>query len=1042
MLDALIRWSLDNRPLVLVLAAGCLTWGGLTVVSLPIDVLPDLTAPTVTVIAEYPGMAPTEMERLVTLPIEVAASAVPGVRRVRSSTAVGASVVWVEFEWGEDVYRARQLVAERLSGLTADLPAGGSRPTLGPVSSYMGEILFVGLTSTTLSPLEARAVAEADIRRRLLAVPGVAQVTVIGGARRQYQVLVSPEALAAHGVSVSEVREALAASNANSSAGFLVRGGREFLIHGVGRLASLDDIRRTVIRARGTVPIRIEDVATVRIGEALKRGEASVNGAEAVIIGIRKQPHFNTLALTESVDRALAELKPDLPPGLEVHADLFRQADFIEVAVSNLNEALLYGGLLVVASVLAFLANARASAITLLAIPFSMVGASLALAALGQSINVMTIGGLAIALGELVDDAVIDVENIVRRIRLNASLPESERRPVLEVVYRASVEIRRPVVFATVVVGLVFAPLLFLGGLEGRLLRPLGIAYLAAIFSSLVVALTITPVLGSLLLRRGRPARDDEQPALVRVLKRAYRPALGWGLRHSTAVMAVSGVAVAVAVASLGWAGRSFLPEFRETSLTVSAVTLPGTSLDESDRLGTAIERILLGVPEVESTGRRTGRGEGDEHIQGVESSEIDVRLRPSERSREAILADIRERLGLIPGTSFDVGQPVSHRIDHMLSGTRSVIAVNVFGDDLPTLRAIASQVEHAMESVPGVVDLSAEQQAEIPTVSVRFDRDALSRHGLPAGTATQALKTVFLGTEVSSIREPRVSVPLVVRYRGDRPDHIETIRQAMVDTPAGARVPLSAIAAIRESRSPNFISREGIRRKIAVSCNVAGRDLVGVVEDIQQRLREQVELPSGYRIEYGGRYASTERATRRIVLVGGLVIAGIGVLLVTAFRSVRDALVVMLNLPLALVGGVVGLFLSGGILTVASLIGFITLFGVATRNGILLVSHVKHLQVHEGVTSFREAIVRGAAERLAPILMTAVSTGLALVPIAMSMAEPGGEFHGPLAMVVVCGLFTATALNMLAVPAVYLRFGRPAEPAGSARSGHSLHVE
>ena len=1028
MVNGLIRWSLANRPLVLVLTGAFLAWGGSTIGGLPIDVLPDLTAPTVTVITENPGMSPTEMERLVTLPIEVGVSAVPGVRRVRSSTAIGASVVWVDFDWDEDVYRARQLVSERVSRTAAGLPPGMSGPLLGPVSSFMGEVQFLGLTSSALSPQELRAVAESQVRRRLLAVSGVAQVILIGGGRKQYQVLVSPEALAAHGLSVGEVEEALAASNANVSAGLLHRGGREFLIQGFGRLSSLDDIRRTVVRASSTVPVRIQDIATVRIGEGLRQGAASVNARQAVIIGIRKQPGVNTLALTEAVDREVASLLPSLPGGIEIHGNLFRQSDFVETAISNLREALVYGGLLVVAATLAFLANARASAITLFAIPFSMVGASLTLAAMEQTINCMTLGGLAIALGELVDDAVIDVENIVRRLRQNAGLPESEKRTALEVVYLASLEIRRPVVFATAVVALVFAPLFFLTGVEGRLLRPLGIAYLAALFWSLVVALTVTPVLGSFLLRpRGRHAAGDA--GVVRFLKRAYAPALRWSLRHSTAVMAVSGLAVAASIASLAGIGRSFLPEFQEGSLSISAVTVPGTSLEESDRLGAALERVLLAVPEVASTGRRTGRGESDDHLMGVESSEIDVRLTPSDRSREAVLEDIRQRAELIPGTFVNVGQPVSHRIDHMLSGTRSSVVVNVFGGDLGTLRAIATQVEEAIQGVPGVADLSSERQSDIPTISVRFDRDALARYGLPAGAAAEALRTVFLGTEVSSIRERHLSVPLVVRQSGDYPDRVEAIRRAMVDTPSGARVPLSAIADIREGRSPNFVSREGIQRKIAVSCNVVGRDLVGVVSDIQQRIGERVQVPVGYRIEYGGRYLSAQQATRRILLVGGLVVAGIGVLLMTAFRSARDALVVVLNLPLALVGGMVGLYLSGGTLTVASLVGFITLFGIATRNGILLVSHVKHLQLREGVASFRTAVTRGSYERLAPILMTAVSTGLGLVPIALSAGEPGGEFHGPLALVVVSGLVTATALNMVVIPAVYYRFGHPVAP-------------
>ena len=1025
MLNALIRWSLANRPMVVTLTAAFLAWGGFAVARLPVDVLPDLTAPTVTVIAEHPGMDPSDMEHLITLPIETAVNGVAGVRRVRSATAVGASIVWVEFEWGEDVYRARQLVTERLTRVTASLPPGTSQPMIGPIASYMGEILFIALTSNSHTPVEIRTISDTTIRRRLLAIPGVAQVTPIGGGRKQYQVLLSPERLRAYRISLLEVRDALAAANQNSSAGFLVQGGQEYLIRGVGRFMDLDDIRKTVVSTRDAVPIRIEELGTVRIGEALKRGEASIDGKAAVIVGVRKQPGSNTIELTREIDNALEELSSSLPPGIEIRGDVFRQADFVEVAIANLKEAVGYGALLVVAAVLFFLANASASAITLFAIPFSLVGACLGLSALGMTINGMTIGGLAIALGELVDDAVVDVENIVRRLRQNARLPRTERRAGLEVVYQASAEIRAPIVFATLIVVLVFTPLLFLTGIEGRLLRPLGFAYAVALLSSLVVALTVTPVLCSYLLSRRGAARTKDEPASIRILKRIYRPALRWSLDHCSVVLAASVLAIAAAVASFGWMGRSFLPEFQEGSLTIGAVTVPGTSLEESDRLGSALERTLLSVPEVDSTARRTGRAELDEHLQGVESSEIDVRLEMGNRPREAVLAEIRERASLIPGTNVNIGQPISHRIDHMLSGTQSNLAVKIFGNDLGTLRALAEQVEQAMSEVNGVVDLAAERQADVPTVSVRFRRDDLSRYGLPAGTAAEALKAAFLGLEVGSVREGQVAFPLVLRYESSGPEDMETIRKATVDTPSGARVPFSAIADIREDRSPNVITRENIQRKIVVSCNVAGRDLRGVVTDIQERVADEVNFPPGYRVEYGGQYESEERAMRRIVLASALVIVGIGVLLSTAFRSARDALVVMLNLPLALVGGVVGVFLSGGILSVASLIGFITLFGVATRNGIILISHIKQVAAAEGSAGIRHAIIHGASERLPPILMTAMSTGLALVPVALGLGTTGSEFHAPLALVVLCGLVTATVLNMIVVPAAYMRFGR-----------------
>ncbi len=1025
MLNALIRWSLNNRPLVLALAAAFLAWGGYVMTRLPVDVLPDLTAPTVTVIVENPGMAPTDMEYLVTFPMEAAMNGASGVRRVRSATAVGVAIVWVEFDWGEDVYRARQTVTERLNVASESLPPGTGRPVLAPISSIMGEVLFIALTSDQHTPLELRTVADTVIRRRILAVPGVAQVTPIGGGQKQYQVQLSPDKLRAYQVSLAEIQAALKAANTNTSAGFRVDGGQEYLIQGFGRYSNLNEIRRTVVTESDTTPVYIGDLGKVQIGEALKRGEGSLNGEPAVVIGIRKQPRTNTLELTSAIDTVLTDIESGLPAGMTIHRDVFRQADFIEIAIANLEEALSYGGILVVAVVIAFLANGRASVITLFAIPFSLTAAFLGLHALGLTVNSMTLGGLAIAIGALVDDVVIDVENVFRRLRQNMLLSPGERRPVLEVVYQASSEIRGPVVYATIIVMLVFAPLFFLSGVEGRLLQPLGFAYILALFASLIGALTVTPVLCSYLLPRAKAVLRGEDPALIRFLKQLYRPVVGWSVRHSALVMVSSAILLAAAVASFGWMGRSFLPEFNEGTLTISTVTIPGTSLEESDRLGAALENILLAVPEVISTGRRTGRAELDEHLQGVEAAEIDVRLEMKDRPKDEVLEEIRQRSTLIPGTNVNIGQPISHRIDHMLSGTRSNIAVKIFGDDLRALRAIAQQVEAAMRDVSGVVGLATEQQTDVPTISVRFQRDALARYGMPAGSAAEALRTIFLGQEVGSILEGQIAFPLVVRYEGGRPQHMETIRQAMIDTPSGARVPLSAIAEIREDRSPNFITRENIQRKIVVSCNVAGRDLRSVVNDIQEHIAQEVTLPQGYRVEYGGQFESEAEASRRILLLGGLVVLGILVILTTAFGAWKDALIIMCNLPLALIGGVVGVFLAGGVLSVASLIGFITLFGIATRNGIMLVSHIKHLMQEEGVTDFREAVVRGSSERLAPILMTAMSTGLALIPIGLGLGETGSEIHAPLALVVLCGLVTSTALNMVVVPAVYWRFHR-----------------
>ena len=1025
MINGLIRWSLNNRALLVVLAGILLAWGGYVATTVPVDVLPDLTAPTVTVLAEAPGMAPVDMESLVTFPLETALNGASGVRRVRSATAVGVAVVWVEFDWGEDIYRARQVVTERLNLAQGTLPPE-TRLILAPISSIMGEIMFVALESDRHSPLELYTIAYTTVRRRLLAVPGVAQVIPTGGAEKQYQVLVSPAKLQAHALTLHEVEEALEQSNRNTSAGFRVAGGQEYLVQGIGRAATLSDIEQTVVASRNGRPILVRDLGEVRIGEALKRAEGSHNGNAAVILGIQKQPGVNTLELTRSLDTVLAEVQETLPEGVLIDQRIFRQADFIETAIRNLTEALREGGLVVVLIVVLFLANLRASVITLLAIPLSLIVAVLSLHAAGLTINTMSLGGLAIAIGALVDDAIIDVENVFRRLRENSQKPAADRLPALEVVYRASVEVRSSIVFATFIIVLVFAPLFLLEGVEGRLLAPLGFAYVIALGASLVVALTVTPALCLLLLPRAKMVLKGREPLLVRGLKRLYHPTLRWVVNHSLVILIGSALLLAAAVSSFRSMGRSFLPEFNEGALTIQAVTLPGTSLAESDQLGRQLERILLSVPEVVSTARRTGRAELDEHVQGVESAEIDVNLEMRGRPKDAVLAEIRERVTLLPGVNVTVGGPIAHRIDHMLSGTRANIAVKIFGDDLPTLRALATQAQEAMRGVEGVVDLSIEQQADIPTLRVRFDRSALARYGLQAGHAADTLQTALLGRQVGQILEGQVAFPLVVRYMPDgATQELDSIRRTMIDTPAGAHVPLSAVSEIRDDRAPNFISRENVQRKIVVQSNVAGRDLRSVVNDIQQAVQSLVPMPRGYHVEYGGQFESEAQASERLIWLGAVLVLGIFLLLFTAFQSVRDALIIMFNLPLALAGGVIGVFLSGGVLSVASLIGFITLFGIATRNGIMLISHVRHLIEVEGIRDLKEAVLRGASERLAPILMTALGTALALAPIALRMGEAGNEIQAPMAMVILFGLLSSTALNMVVVPSLYARFGK-----------------
>ena len=1023
MIDALIRWSLQNKLIVLTLAAGLLVWGGAESMRLPVDVLPDLTAPTVTILVEGGGMAPAEMESRVTFPIETALNGAAGVRRVRSVTAVGAVIVWVEFEWGEDIYRARQTVNEKLALVAGNLPDTVEPPVLAPISSIMGEILFVALESEEHPMLDVRAAADTLVQRRLLAVPGVSQVTTIGGAERQYQVLVNPERLRSYEVTLDQVEHALRSTDRNTSAGFLVGSGQEYLILGIARPDNIEQIGETVVLARDGHPVRVADLGEVRIGPALRRGEAGYNGRRAVVIGIQKQPGAHTLDLTARLDQVLDELQATLDEGMVLRRDVFRQAGFIESAIHNLTRALRDGSLLVVLIVFLFLANLRAASIAVLAMPLSLIASALAIKWSGATINSMTLGGMAIAVGAIVDDAIIDVENVFRRLRENTRRPEGERRPVLEVVYQGSREIRASIVFATMVIALVFLPLFFLHGVEGRLLRPLGFAYLVALTASLVVALTVTPVLCALLLPGSPAVRTGREARWLTLLKDSYQRLLEVCLGNGRWLLAASALALVFAIGSFGWMGRTFLPEFNEGTLTISAVTLPGTSLEESDALASAAERLLLDVPEVTVTGRRTGRAELDEHLQGVESTEIDVGMNLGERPRWKVLQHIRQRLALLPGTNVTIGQPISHRIDHMLSGTRANIAIKLFGPDLRELRRLATQVESVAREVPGAVDVAAEAQAEIPTVQVKFDRQALARLGQPAGAAAQAMRTAFIGREVGQVYENQVGFPLVVRYPAEVQESLEAIRRTEIDTPSGVRVALQAVAEIREDRGANFIGRENGRRKIVVAANVAGRDLRSVVDEIREGVARNVELPPGYSVEYGGQFESEAAASKRLLWLGITVVLGMLVLLTTAFRSVGDALIVMLNLPLALIGGAAGVFVDGGVLSIASIIGFIALFGIATRNGIMMISHIRHLLLEEGERSFRAAVVRGARQRVVPILMTALSAGLALVPLALAGSHSGAELEAPMAVVILFGLLSATALNMIVVPVAYLRF-------------------
>ncbi len=1020
----IIQWSIDHHWIVIGLSVLLFAAGAWTARQMPIDVFPDLTAPTVTILTEGHGMAPEEMESLVTFPIESSINGASGVRRVRSATAVGISVVWVEFDWGTDIFMARQLVSEKLALVSGVLPPQVERPVLAPVSSIMGEILFFAISSETDDPLTLRTIADTTVRRRLLAVPGVSQVTPIGGAERQFQVVAHPDELRASNVSLTELLSAVKGASQNTSAGIYTEGSQEYVLEAVGRVHTAEEIGDTVVALRGERSVLVRDVADVREGAAFKRGEGSRSGKPAVIVGVQKQPGANTIEVTARLDRALDTLQEELPRGMRIDRRIFRQADFIEVAVDNVIKALRDGGLLVIVIVLLFLANFRAAAITLTAIPLSLAAAVLALRAFGASINTMTLGGMAIAIGALVDDAIIDVENVVRRLRENHARPEGERLPSATVVRDATLEIRSSIVFATIIIVLVFLPVFGLAGIEGRLLTPLAFAYIVALLASLAVAIMVTPALCFAFLPDAPTIQRGHDGWLSRVLKARYSRDLPRILDHPRVVIAGALVLLAGAGLALTRAGTAFLPEFHEGSLTVQANTLPGTSLAKSDEIGRRVEQILLSQPEVVATARRTGRAEYDEHVQGVEAAEIDVGLRETNRSRDALLADLRREFSTLPGTNVTIGQPISHRIDHMLSGTRANIAVKVFGDDLGTLRRLGERVRGAMAGVPGVADLSLEQQMDVPFVRFVLNRSAIARYGLRPGDVAEAIETSFAGATVGQIFDRGTAFDLTVKLDSSASADFDRIADLPVDTPTGAIVPVRLLADVRREQGPNMVLRENVQRRIVVSCNVAGRDLGSVVDDIRGEVARSVPMPAGYRVEYGGQFESEESASQRLTGLGALVMAGLFMLLVLAFGRARDAMVIMVNLPLALIGGVVGVFLSGGVLNVATMIGFITLFGIATRNGIMLVSHIQHLINEEGVTDVREAVERGAKERLVPILMTATAAGLALIPLALGGGQSGSEIQTPMAIVILCGLVTSTFLNMAVVPTLYLRYG------------------
>ncbi len=1025
MLNRLIEFSLRNRLFVLAAAAFLLVYGGFTLLKLPVDVFPDLNRPTVTILTEANGLAPEEVETLVTLPMETAMNGAPGVQRVRSNSGVGLSIVFVEFAWGTDIYRDRQLVQERLQLAAEKLPKGVT-PVMGPISSIMGEIMLIGLSSDggKTAPMDLRTIADWTLRQRLLTIPGVSQVIPIGGGVKQYQVVAKPDALAAHGVTLKQVQDAAAKSQENTPGGYLEGPNQEALVRNIGRTTSLEDIGGTVVTEREGVPVLLRQVADVQFGRQVMRGDAGVNGQPAVIVSVQKQPGVDTVSLTRQVEKALAEVKRGLPADVRV-TELFKQGTFIEAAVGNVEEALRDGAILVAIVLFLFLLNFRTTFITLTAIPLSFVVAGLVFKALDISINTMTLGGLAVAVGELVDDAVVDVENVFRRLRENrhAAHPQA----AFKVIYRASSEVRSSIVYATILVVLVFIPLFALGGIEGRLFAPLGVAYITAIVASLLVSLTVTPALCSYLLPRMKRMAEERDGWLVRVLKRAderflLRPAL----RHPWVAMTVAGLLVVGAFSLYPRMGKTFLPEFNEGTSTINLLSAPGTSLQQSNRVGQIAERLLLSVPEVASVGRRTGRAELDEHAEGVHSTEMDVDFKPgSKRLRTEVLGEIRAKLGQIPGTVLNVGQPISHRLDHLLSGVRAQVAVKVFGPELDGLRNAAAAVENAMRPIAGVVDLQTEKQVLIPQVRIQVDRDKARLAGVQPGELNELLETAFNGRVVAQVLEGQRTYDVVVRYAEGARDSVEAMRNTLVDAANGRKVPLGQLADVREGRGPNIINRESVQRRIAVAANVSGRDLGSTVAEIQKKVNANVHLPEGYFIAYEGQFQSQQEASRLILLLSGFTLVGMFLVLYAHFRSVEIVLQILLNIPLAFIGGLFATWLLVGEVSIATLVGLITLSGIASRNTIMMVSHYLHLMREEGETFSEHMIIRGSLERLVPVMMTALTAGLALVPLVMAAGQPGKEILYPVAVVILGGLISSTLLDMAVTPAVFFRFGR-----------------
>jgi CzcA family heavy metal efflux pump len=1018
MLNRIISFSLYNRLLVIIASALLIGVGSYTASRMEVDVFPDLTAPTVVVLTESHGMAPEEVERLVTFHIETAVNGATDVRRVRSSSSAGISIVWVEFEWGTDIYRARQIVSEKLLAVRTSLPADVGNPTLAPNSSIMGEIMLISVTADSTNTMDLRTLADWTIRPRLLATGGVSQVVVIGGDYKQYQVLASPQRMKHFNVSLQDLVKACKEANLNAAGGFMNEYGNEYVIRGIGRTNNLDALGKTVVKIENNSPVTIADVAQVKIGSAIKIGDGSLRGNPAVILTVMKQPNTNTLELTTRIDDAITGLGKSIPSDVHIDTKIFRQADFINASISNIQKTLIEGSIFVVVILFIFLMNWRATLISLIAIPISLIAAVLTLKWLGFTINTMSLGGMAIAIGDLVDDAIIDVENVYRRLKENARKDARERQPVLSVIYNASVEIRSSVINATFIIIAAFIPLFFLSGMEGRLLAPLGIAFIVSLFASLIVAITLTPVLCSLLLTGEKSlSTANHESWLVQRLNRWYESSLRRALTYRKTILGVALVLFILAGSLLFTLGRSFLPEFNEGSLVISAVSLPGISLDESNKVGSSIERTLLTIPEINTTTRRTGRAELDEHAQGVNASEIDAPFTLDHRSREEFMAEVRDKLSGVVGANITIGQPIGHRIDHMLSGTRANIAIKIFGPDLSTLFQLSNQVKASIEGIEGLVDISVEQQIDIPQVQIKARREMLARYGITIGEFTEFVDAGFAGERVGDIYEEDKRFDFVLRFDDANRGSIENIRNSWIDTRDGQKVPLIEVAEVVSASGPNTINRENVKRKTVVSANVSGRDQKSAVEEIKASL-SSLNLPEGYHIEYGGQFEAEAEASQTLLATSLVSLLVIFLLLYMEFRDAKVSGIILLNLPLALIGGVVSIWLTSGIISIPAIIGFITLFGVATRNGILLVSHYHTLE--KAGMSLNDTVIVGSRDRLSPILMTALTAGLALIPLAIAGDLPGNEIQSPMAKVILGGLLSSTLLNIFVVPIVY----------------------